>query len=324
MRVLVTGDVADWNLPNFSISRLCPDMAEAIKRADCVVYNLEGPIDTGAGGALRLRENGIGDWCYQNLLKVTGKEQPIVSSTPRIVDLLTLNPSSVVCTANNHIKDLGPRALAATLDLLDRQGVKHTGAGPNLVQAREPVWLDEKVVLLNLNWIASIKFWLPFHVYDATLRGFGAAWWHHKALRQYVAKLQAQGNQVLLVLHGGMECPDSHEGLCLDLEQIAAIGANVTVVHHPHIYVSSPYESRDLFVIGDFVFCRPGKLPFSRPTATLEIDFGTEGAGAQIHHLQTTDIYDYHQAGGEGEAPHLSATGPSGDSPEQDWKSESV
>jgi Bacterial capsule synthesis protein PGA_cap len=55
-------------------------------------------------------------------------------------DLRTLG-FSIVSLANNHAIDYGVDGLAQTIQILDRAGLLHAGAGPNLTQARAPVFV---------------------------------------------------------------------------------------------------------------------------------------------------------------------------------------
>ncbi|GHU80596.1 hypothetical protein FACS1894191_6210 [Clostridia bacterium] len=48
----------------------------------------------------------------------------------------------VVGLANNHAGDYGTEALLDTLDLLDGENIKHTGAGKNLKEAMTPAYFD--------------------------------------------------------------------------------------------------------------------------------------------------------------------------------------
>ncbi len=54
----------------------------------------------------------------------------------------------LVSLANNHFYDLGLEGAAHTIDLLDRNGIKHCGAGKNLAEAGAPVVFEigEKTV----------------------------------------------------------------------------------------------------------------------------------------------------------------------------------
>jgi len=60
---------------------------------------------------------------------------------PRAVDFLQAAKIDAVTLANNHVLDYGPDALLDCLKLLDRAGIKRTGAGVNLEEAFAPALL---------------------------------------------------------------------------------------------------------------------------------------------------------------------------------------
>lgn len=59
-------------------------------------------------------------------------------SDPRNVDVLKTCGISAVSLANNHVLDYGPEALLQMVDILDRAGIGHSGAGANSCKAKEP------------------------------------------------------------------------------------------------------------------------------------------------------------------------------------------
>ncbi|MEO3823724.1 CapA family protein [Actinomadura sp. B10D3] len=61
---------------------------------------------------------------------------------PAAVDALADLGVGCVTVANNHALDFGPDALADTLALLGRAGIRTVGAGADLERAREPAVLD--------------------------------------------------------------------------------------------------------------------------------------------------------------------------------------
>lgn len=52
-----------------------------------------------------------------------------------------LNPT-VLSLANNHTMDWGDKAVCQTSEILDNQGIKHAGAGRNITEAIQPVYLE--------------------------------------------------------------------------------------------------------------------------------------------------------------------------------------
>jgi len=61
---------------------------------------------------------------------------------PRAIDFLRAAKIDCVTLANNHVLDYGTDALIECLALLDRAGIKRTGAGASLMEALTPAILD--------------------------------------------------------------------------------------------------------------------------------------------------------------------------------------
>lgn len=97
-----------------------------------VVVNLEGPI-TNSVNAIKKR----GEHLRQNSI---------------IAEVFSLLNIKGVGLANNHTFDFGVDGLIDTISFLDSIGVKHTGAGLNLSEAKKPMVIDsdEKYYILAL------------------------------------------------------------------------------------------------------------------------------------------------------------------------------
>ena len=61
---------------------------------------------------------------------------------PRAIDFLRAAKIDCVTLANNHVLDYGTDALIECLALLDRAGIKRTGAGASLAEALTPAIVD--------------------------------------------------------------------------------------------------------------------------------------------------------------------------------------
>jgi poly-gamma-glutamate synthesis protein (capsule biosynthesis protein) len=61
---------------------------------------------------------------------------------PIAITSLELAGIDCVALANNHVLDFEEEALGEMLDLLDKSKIKHTGAGHNLTEARQPALLE--------------------------------------------------------------------------------------------------------------------------------------------------------------------------------------
>ena len=57
---------------------------------------------------------------------------------PEAIDVLKIAKIDYVSLSNNHVLDYDVEALEETLELLDKNGILHSGAGRNLNEAMQP------------------------------------------------------------------------------------------------------------------------------------------------------------------------------------------
>lgn len=120
----VVGDVMLGRLVSREIGRRDPrslwgDVLPILADADAVIANLECAIsDRGAPWA--------------------GTPKTFhFRARPAAIDVLKAANIRYVSLANNHVLDFGEQALGDTLDLLDRAGIAHAGAGRTLAEAQQ-------------------------------------------------------------------------------------------------------------------------------------------------------------------------------------------
>jgi poly-gamma-glutamate capsule biosynthesis protein CapA/YwtB (metallophosphatase superfamily) len=174
----------------------------------------------------------------------------------------------LVSTAGNHMADCGPEGISETLALLDRAGIAHAGAGPDLAAARRPAVVKIKgrrIALLSYNCVGPEFSWagparagcayLPTRTVDgspvtpsADLEGLLPM--ALEILREDIASARAQGDFVIVALHQGrVHTPV----LIMDYELQAAraaidLGADAVVAHHAHIIRGiSRYRGKPVF-----------------------------------------------------------------------------
>ena len=113
-----------------------PDIAplfNRIKKADLSFINLEIAIHSFEGYP-------IGE----------GKYDGYGQADPNVADDLRELGFDLCSQANNHAMDYSAGGLEATIRNLDRVGLAHSGAGGNLAEAREPVYLDTSKGIISL------------------------------------------------------------------------------------------------------------------------------------------------------------------------------
>jgi hypothetical protein len=295
MKIIITGDVSDWNVKNFQVGNIDEKYLELIKRANLVIYNLEGPIIGRESDKykLQIRNNAIKDFFYNILLKYTKNIQPLVSSTPNILSLLKINKKTVVTLANNHIKDGGYNGFIETINYLNSNGIIFTGGGNNSLVARKPLEIDG-IAIINVNYVSSKKFGVLFKLYNATNNSYGGAYLNFHDIKKIIKKYRDGNTTVLLIIHGGKEMPSSYSKIGIDLEAIKRLNSNITIIHHFHKYIKTEYEKNNIFIIGDLIFKRDGYLPPERDTGLLTIDFlGNGNSICKMVKFKVSNFYKY-------------------------------
>jgi poly-gamma-glutamate capsule biosynthesis protein CapA/YwtB (metallophosphatase superfamily) len=90
-----------------------------------------------------------------------GKAGRVVRSSPEKIDLYTFCGFDVVTLANNHIMNFGAEGLAQTIEILDKAGIAHCGAGKNLADAHKPAIVERngtKIAFLGYSCVFTAGF----------------------------------------------------------------------------------------------------------------------------------------------------------------------
>jgi poly-gamma-glutamate synthesis protein (capsule biosynthesis protein) len=217
---------------------ICGDVIKEFKTTDLRISDLECPL--------------------------TRNRTPIVKSGPHLV----ADPEcikgirqmgiDVVTLANNHIMDMGERGFHDTITLCQEYGLKPVGAGSDHQEACKPL----KVRINGLNIVIFNMTEHEFSIADEHKPGA----WHLDAAENYRAIQQgkAQGDFVLIVLHGGNEYNPFPSPWKVRLcHYLADIGANAIVCHHIHVpsgievYHGVPI----VYSTGNFLFDLSGNRP---------------------------------------------------------------
>ena len=162
---------------------------------------------------------------------------------------------SAVSLAGNHMMDCGPEGLEDTIAELDRLGIAHAGAGPDLAQARAPAILHaggRAVAFLSYNCVGPEFSWAtadrPGCAYVDVRDGAGGPARPQAELVEAtapslaemsrdIAAAKAQAELVVVALHKGI----THRPAALapyerPVGQAAVdAGADAVVGHHAHI-----------------------------------------------------------------------------------------
>ena len=190
------------------------DLVPTLRGLDMLLVNLEGPLFEDHAARL---------------------PRPfILSNHPAVVDVLKL-PRVCVCTlANNHSMDYGADALFKTRKFLDRQGIRHLGAGRTSAEAERELIVEHSGWRIGcLAFTATGPSLVPI---IANARHAGCASLENKsALLERVRRLKKRVDLAIVMLHWGREFYEypSPSQVRLAHELIDA-GADLIAGHHPH------------------------------------------------------------------------------------------
>lgn len=160
---------------------------------------------------------------------------------------------NVVSLANNHTLDYGAEGLAQTIETLDAVGIRHAGAGANLMAARKPVMLEvegQRVAIL------AYSMTLPENYYAGANKA-GTAFGHEEQVRDDVIAARKQADIVLVSFHWGQEGKTDLRDYQTRLGHLAIdSGASAVIGHHPHILqgIERYKDGVILYSLGNFTF----------------------------------------------------------------------
>jgi hypothetical protein len=297
MKIVITGDVSDWNIPDFSVERLPPALLSVVGGADLLIANLEGLIGPppARNADVDFFHRPVLSWMLNRFLDVTRRRQPLVHSSASILSLFGRARRTCATLAHNHVKDLGAHGLVSTLSHLQRESIASVGAGITRAQADTPcrITVDgREVVVLNYNWIGLRRGGLFLNIYGAGNSRFGAAYKPAQEISQVVQSMResSPGSLIILVLHAGRALAMSPRAAGLDATALSRLGADLTVVHHSHRHLECDVPG--VFFLGDFVFRHPGYLPEDRIGSIVAITVKADGAAeATLHKFRFSEGY---------------------------------
>ena len=179
---------------------------------------------------------------------------------PRAIDFLRAAKIDCVTLANNHVLDYGTEALLECLTLLDRAGIKRTGAGASLAEALTPAIVDMPqgrlgVVSLTDNeqeWEAGEKKpGIHYIAYDAK----GLAEPYRSRLAQQLKQVLRQADLVIVSAHVGPNWGPPSVAMRVLAHQVIDLGADLYWGHSNHTAQGIElYKGKAiLYSTGDFI-----------------------------------------------------------------------
>ena len=211
---------------------LSPAVLDFFHSADHVVANVEGAVisaeEAGAEGEF------------------------IHYMDPAVTRVLKAMQADFWAIGNNHIMDAGEVGMVSTRRIAAEMGSQTFGAGRNVEEASQPVYLEEAGGIGMINVTHVIKK-------QATDTTPGVLnWGNWPCIEARIREIKAKCRWCVVVCHGGEEFASLPSPYTRErYQRFLELGADVVVGHHPH--VTENYELFDggkaiFYSLGNFIF----------------------------------------------------------------------
>ena len=203
-----------------------------VNRADIFFCNLEAPFGTSG---------------------IAFEKTYTFRVSPDLVQILTAGRINVVSLANNHMMDYGAEPLQATMELLEKNNIYHSGAGINLPEARKPARMEIKGK--NISFACySLTFPEEFWATDTSA---GTCFPSHSFVFRDLKKFKSDSDLLVVSFHWGGELLTTPKEYQIELaHQVIDAGADLILGHHPHVIQGIEiYKGKVIaYSLGNFIF----------------------------------------------------------------------
>lgn len=230
MKILIAGDLVLHR--QYTASNLSSDVLDLFRESDLNIVNLEAPVTTSSAKITKTGPHLKAD--YQG--------------TVNVVEALRLH---VATLANNHILDYDQQGVIDTLEFCKEMGIQSVGAGKNLDQAEETLYIDSaegRIAIVNFSeneWASATKSTAganPMSTID-----------NHKQIKE----AKKASDLVIVIVHGGNEYNIYPSPRMSKLYRFyVESGADMVIGHHTHcIGGYEIYQKKPIFYsLGNFLF----------------------------------------------------------------------
>lgn len=198
-------------------------------------------------------------------------------AAPQAATALKQAGFTVLSMANNHMLDYGTEGLLETLHHLDDQGIRHSGAGRSLADARKAA-----VIEVNGCTIAFLSYSLtyPAEFFAARVRA-GTAPGRFPFIEEDIAKARSASDYVVVSFHWGQESATAPKPYQVAIAHRAIDkGADLVLGHHPHVLQGiERYRNGLIFYsLGNFAFGSLSRNADRSIIARITLDNGIKEA----------------------------------------------
>jgi poly-gamma-glutamate capsule biosynthesis protein CapA/YwtB (metallophosphatase superfamily) len=247
LSITAVGDTTGNRIKKENLSSaLSSEIGDIIKSSDLFIFNLEAVL--------------VGS--KENVPKCEGfpYEQSVFVSNSTFADYLKLAPITIANLANNHILDCNSEGINETKRVLTEKGIYSVGAGQNLEEACEPLFI--KYNGLDIAFV-SYNFVLP-HLVSADTNHPGAA--SLSVCNHDYGNFRLHNGIDLIVasMHLGLWSPDVNKEQLKVVDYLIKAGVDIVIGHSPHMsqaIVSTEEGELAFFSLGNFIFRPDYEMP---------------------------------------------------------------
>lgn len=218
---------------------------EEYRQADLAMVNLENPLT-------------------RSTLAMPNKQFNF-KAEPEAVKVLTSGGVDVVTIANNHSMDYQAEGLKETMEVLDKAGIQHIGAGNHLTEARRPDIFDVKG-----QRIAYLAYYGEEYGAEADKPGVSSI--QEARIAEDIRAIRDQVDWIVVNFHWGQELAEHPADWQVQLGRFTIDqGADLIVGHHPHVLQGAEvYRNRPIvYSLGNFIFGGNSRTDYD--TAVLKV-----------------------------------------------------
>jgi poly-gamma-glutamate capsule biosynthesis protein CapA/YwtB (metallophosphatase superfamily) len=237
------------------------NLAEAFRRSDLNIINLECPLTTAE--------------------RPIEKFGPAFKAHPETAIGLKAAGISVCALANNHILDYGEQGLIDTIDALNNQGLDWFGAGRDMGEARRIKYIDLHGKRIALIGAAEQEF------SNATIASGGANPFDVFHTMDDIQEARGQADAVIVFYHGGKEqCRYPSPRLQRVCRRMVDCGADYVICQHSHCIGSYErhHEGHIVYGQGNLLFDYKSDHPHWQEGLLLELSI-SEGEAPALNFI---------------------------------------
>jgi poly-gamma-glutamate capsule biosynthesis protein CapA/YwtB (metallophosphatase superfamily) len=255
LSITAVGDTTGVNIKKENLSSsLSSNIGNVIKSSDIFIFNLETVL-------MDFKENVSSCEGFPH-------EQSVFVSNSSFADYLKLAPITIANLANNHIFECSSEGIKETKRVLTEKGIYSVGAGKNLEEACQPLFINYNG--LNLAFV-SYNFVLP-HLISADTNRSGAARLDTCNHNYNYLKLHKGADIIIASIHLGLWSPDVSNEQVRVVNHLFESGVDIVIGHSPHMpqaIMITKGEKLAFFSLGNFIFRPNYEMPLLAHTTIL-------------------------------------------------------